>query len=468
MTMKGAPSFFPHVENASRVLTSKLNCRACFARETLRVGGVTCRFGEHKFYRDPPAELDVACGDDEPHPADANDLFDPVLVLYDLAGLHRRSRHGIIVPRANAIRPGFMRQGWLATKQSANHVRKRPAVARRALAGLLLTSETRRMRRQHFAAATLGFALLGFQPMNARADDPAVRKFGEGTAASEQHDWQRAESLFEESIRLSPSVGAYFNRGYSLEQLNRYADAYRNYREAERLARVRDDPRGVQAREAMIRLRPNVHYVELTVPASVAQTPGLRIVVDGSDVPESVRGEQILSDNPVHEVVVTSSGRQVWKRTAVADHERITVEVGTPIAQPEPPPLAPRTKKQQDATPASRVVAIVTAGTGLTVLAVDGIVSGVNLSKFNSLKAARDTDCARNGASILCRTDAEHAVNSRSDIALLGNVLLGVGAGLVVAGTTLWLVTPGDTRVGRLSPWFGATSAGLSWSRTLD
>jgi hypothetical protein len=74
-----------HVDHARDVLALDLHRRPRLAREAGDRLGVAERLGQEELERDLLVELDVVRGDDDPHPADAEDALDAVLAGEDVA-----------------------------------------------------------------------------------------------------------------------------------------------------------------------------------------------------------------------------------------------------------------------------------------------------------------------------------------------------------------------------------------------
>lgn len=309
------------------------------------------------------------------------------------------------------------------------------------------------------------FPILAIWSASGRAwaeDDPSTLKFAEGSTASGKHDWARAEALFQESIRLKPSVGAYFNRGYCLEQLGRFSEAYRDYREAERLAKLRDDARAAIAHESALRMVAKVHFIEVDVPASIANAPGLRVVVDGVELPQSVRQEQIVSETNTHTVTVTARDHAPWTRSDIPDHAKVVIELGPP-ARSTPERMPATSPASNTGMSTYRLTGIIAAGAGVATLAASGVIFLTGASTLSDLKSTRDGRCAGSlRSSDGCFAADTKAHQYRSDLATTTTVMDIVGAVLLAGGAGVYFLAPSAHERVNLAPAVGPRAAGLS------
>jgi tetratricopeptide (TPR) repeat protein len=178
----------------------------------------------------------------------------------------------------------------------------------------------------------------------------AVKKFEEGKRLRSEGKCNEALRPFEESLKAEKTIGAYYNLGFCHEQLKDYKKAFENYRAAEKMAHEKGDGREQEIREAGTRLlREVLHWVRLTVPETIADTPGLKVTVDGEVVPPSAYADEyVFRDRTTHDVVVSATGRKDWTLANQPDRKSIIALLGDPAPEKAltPPPGADATAER--------------------------------------------------------------------------------------------------------------------------
>lgn len=194
--------------------------------------------------------------------------------------------------------------------------------------------------------AALAFAVaLTAAGAPARADThaEAVKAFEEGRKLREANELDKAKLAFERSISIEPSIGATYNLALIHEQQRRPREAVDAYRQAEKLAHEKGDPREKDAAEARARVLEAHHHVVLQIAQDVASAPGLKVVLDGEVVPAEQLGGEVFRPPSSHELLVVATGRKDL-RTRAHDRQVIQVVLGEPAtgaAEGSPPPAAP-------------------------------------------------------------------------------------------------------------------------------
>ena len=186
------------------------------------------------------------------------------------------------------------------------------------------------------------FAATLFVSIPARADhQEAVRLFDDGRRLRDQKEFEKAARAFERSLKEEPSIGAYYNLGLVSEQLDKLRDAADAYRASKALAQKKNDSRVNDAVDALGKLLDTHNYITLTVPDEVATLPGLRVVVDGEDVPRAQFNGEVFRKETTHAVAVTAVNRKDLKLT-VANKQPVTIALEVAGAEGAPPPPPPK------------------------------------------------------------------------------------------------------------------------------
>ncbi len=196
------------------------------------------------------------------------------------------------------------------------------AVARIATAASLMT-----------ALATMTLST----PASADTHGDAVKAFEEGRKLRES-DAEKAATAFERSIKLEPSIGAYYNLGQVNEQLGRVREAVDAFRKAEKLAVQKGDARNKDAQDAWGKLLDTHNYVVLNVGDDIKATPGLTLIVDGIPVPQADYNGEVFRSATTHEVVVTATGRKDLRLPGLPNKQPVNVTLGAVASEPSTPP----------------------------------------------------------------------------------------------------------------------------------
>jgi len=271
----------------------------------------------------------------------------------------------------------------------------------------------------------------------------AKARFDEGAAAYRAGHYANAVELFLAADALAPSAALSFNVARAYEKLGETAKALRHYRDFLRRAPSAPNAREVRSRIATLETR----LVERGLQqVTVISEPEADLAVDGLWVGRTPwTGE--LRPGP-HRLVLSREGYGAQSRDfeLSAEHAMdVTVELGpslslraAPPAGPSvaPPPGAPvPAGPKSDRTPRSEGLGPwpwVTVGAGGAALASAGVLE--------LFRRSAESD-ARRANTQLAYADRLESMQARQTAA---RVLFGVGAGLVVVGTTLVIVDLGS------------------------
>lgn len=264
-------------------------------------------------------------------------------------------------------------------------------------------------------------------------------RFDEGAAAYRAGHYANAVELFLAADALSPSAALSFNVARAYEKLDETAKALRHYRDFLRRAPNAPNAREVRSRIATLESRLMQRGLQQV---TVLSEPEADLAVDGLRLGRTPwTGE--LRPGP-HRIVLSREGYGAQRRDfeLSAEHAMdVAVRLGpavspdaTPTAHPSvaPPPRAPvPAGPKGDVTPRSEGLGPwpwVTVGAGGVALVSAGVLELFRQS------AEKEASQATNQ---LAYADRLESMQARQTAA---RVLFGVGAGLVVVGTTLVIV----------------------------
>jgi serine/threonine-protein kinase len=211
---------------------------------------------------------------------------------------------------------------------------------------------------QHFAAALA----LGLTPLSASAGDPTLAEalFNQGKALMRTGDFAQACPKLSESYQQDPGTGTLLALARCQEGLGQLATAWTTYRSvigrAEQQGRL---DRAEAARRRAASLEPRLIKLKLEVPASVGALPDFVVLRDGSPLPKAAWDSAIPLDSGEHQIEARASGHIPWKKTitVATEGEEITVEVGAPEPDEQPPPVDP----DESAEPAAEEAPVATS-----------------------------------------------------------------------------------------------------------
>jgi hypothetical protein len=278
----------------------------------------------------------------------------------------------------------------------------------------------------------------------------ADRLFQEGLELMRAGDYATACPKLQKSLELDPGTGTRQNLGFCYEAVGRTASAWSQFNAVVSEARRSTPPRPDREKTAQQHadaLFAKLSYLTLVVPPA-ARTPGLKLLVDGADW---LPGEALPADPGTRTIEATAPGFRPFRTEATldAEHPRVVVAVPAleplapvvvtapaPAAVPSPGPATAPTAIGAPSPPAGsssqRTLGYVTAGLGVTSIAV-GAVAGL-------LALEKNSDSRGCGAAPSC-VDASYS--SANTLAWVADVAL--PAGIVATGVGLYLVLTSPT-----------------------
>lgn len=206
-------------------------------------------------------------------------------------------------------------------------------------------SESRPPRPRSSIAAISALMVLAASPA-ARAQAPdavaqADAAFKEAQRLHAAGDDAAACPKFAESKRLAPAVGVTLHLADCYAKTGRSASAWREFGEAEKMAREKGDKRADLAAERAAALAPNLSRLTVAVPADAAKS-GEQLTLDGAPLPPESWNTPTPVDPGDHAVVVTLPGQPSRTLTVHVDGGGSSVTLATGLASsPATPAFVP-------------------------------------------------------------------------------------------------------------------------------
>jgi hypothetical protein len=276
-------------------------------------------------------------------------------------------------------------------------------------------------------AAALAAALTALA-IDATAANPSTQRadalFDEGTRLLEEGKYAEACPKLEESRRLAGGVGVTMYLAECRENTGKRVNAAALFREAEALARARQDKRADLARE-------RAEKIEATLPKIVLQpahadAEGLTIAIDGVAVESIAWGQPLPIDEGHHVVRATAHGMAPEERTFDAT-AGATTTLALAIerrATSSPPPREDSSRSLQ------RPIGIALGALGVVGVGLGAGFGVAAKSKLDASNAQGHCDasdkCDSTGLSL--RSDALSAATISTVAFIVGAVALGGGA----------------------------------------
>lgn len=290
--------------------------------------------------------------------------------------------------------------------------------------------------------------------------------FDEGKRLMAANNHAEACPKLVESQRLDPGGGTLFAIALCHEAEGKTATAWADYTVA--LAEARKDGRKDREQAAADRvkgLEPRLTRLRIVI---TQKTPGLELMRDGGLVGEAQWGLALPIDPGEHAFTARAPGKVEWKDTFDVRGEGRTVDVTIPALNDAPkPPAAPAlapvtvppppTSERPPAEPSMQKTWAIVAGTaGLVSIGVGLGFGFAATSKWSDAEAACPNNRCTNPADTTLGDDAGAAAD-------VSTVLVGLGAGAVLAGVILWLTAPRDSSRGvRIAPTVAKDTVGVS------
>jgi hypothetical protein len=319
-----------------------------------------------------------------------------------------------------------------------------------------------------WGAFAVAFAVSGSAHAQEPAERQAERVFTEGRELVRAGKCNEAIPKFLESLRLHESVGAHLSVAQCLET-NDPAGAWRQFREAERLAQRTEDQRASFARAHAAALESRLALVRIQVQGESAEA---QVRIDGRAIDLSVPVAVVAPGE--HVVEATLPTKAPWSQHVRATigqtvDVRVTFEstdtrrdATTGAASQPPSPARGASETSQDTrTPQSkpgstqRTIGLVVGAVGVAGVIVGSIAGLVAMSARTDAKTACETgggtfpnSCTGDISAVNSKV---HSAGTSADIATVGFI---AGAALLGVGATVYLTAPhAPTAIAaRLSP----------------
>lgn len=240
------------------------------------------------------------------------------------------------------------------------------------------------MIRQTLAAGSATVALLACAAARAQSGEMARADalFNAGKELRDAGQWADACPNFAESKRLAPGVGISLYLADCYEHIGRPSNAYQEFREAERLARERNDKRADTAHTRALALESKLGGLLIEAPTAAAgEAP--EVLLDGARVPPEQWNIAMTVDPGDHVVTITARGQppRLLKAHVDAGYRPTTVQIEQtaptpPAATPAAPPPTEAPAAESDTGRTMRTG----AGVALTTVGVVGIGIGTWLA----------------------------------------------------------------------------------------
>jgi len=181
------------------------------------------------------------------------------------------------------------------------------------------------------------------------------------------------------SQQLAPAIGVTLYLADCYERIGRNASAWREFREAEKLARARSDKRADVAAQRATALEPTLGRLTVSATPQVAKA-GAEVSVDGAALSQEFWGSALAVDPGDHVVTVASPGQPARTFVAHVDasNPSAVVTVGEPDVAPAAAPAAATVEAApaETATPSNGRTAGRIAGVGLMIAGAAGVGVG--------------------------------------------------------------------------------------------
>ncbi|MBI2393066.1 MAG: hypothetical protein HYV09_26010 [Deltaproteobacteria bacterium] len=258
---------------------------------------------------------------------------------------------------------------------------------------------------------------------------------------------REARDAFKRAYELTGALGALRNLAYVEKGLGMIASAARSFRDLARKAPLDPKPErrawADYARKEADELEPRVPRLTVKV---VDDVPGLKITLDGTDLPRAAWNTSIDIDPGKHSVHAEAPGRLPFEGSATLaekQNKAISVVLFADSKHPSDTQAAP-----------SKTLPIV-------VTAVGAAAVGVGLGLGYASMKKRDDSCDANK---LC--DPQGLDDGRA-LATGSTIVTAVGAAALTVGIVWWALTPSapkkdSDRGAHLSPWASRDGAGLA------
>jgi hypothetical protein len=317
----------------------------------------------------------------------------------------------------------------------------------------------------------------------------AVAAFQDARSLIEAGHCEQAIPKLQASLTFEPSIGAELSLADCYETTDPLA-AWKQLKEAQRLAYIKHDERMTAARNRAAALEPRLAVVRVVIPAVTMDLPGLEVRMDGSIVDKFYYGDgSAVAVYPGrHRLTVTAPSKAPWTLTFEASQENpvtasprledtfseppaaspaVVPQVATapppaPLAPAEPLPPAPG---EHRAGTTRRTVGLVLGGVGVTGL-IAGIVTGaIVFGEKGTLDGLCNNNYPQCGSNVVA---ANHDYSTARSLGVVSDVGFIAGGAALVTGAVLYLSVPRSTSPAaafRVSP-LGVLGGGVMITRS--
>jgi hypothetical protein len=324
-------------------------------------------------------------------------------------------------------------------------------------------------------------------PALGRAQDPkavAQALFEEARKLMKDGKYAEACPKLQESQRLDPGLGTKLNLALCHEGEGKIATAWSMFVEARSEARKESDAKREQfAADHVAKLEPQLSRLTVTV-SGAADVEGLEVTLDGTPLGRPSWGLALPIDPGEHTLAAVAPRYERWEQKVVIEPAASTQSVEIPALVPGPPePVQPLPVPGEQPPPVpqpppamggdtgtndgsgQRIAGFVVGGVGV-VAAIVGVAFGAAaISKEGDADDACPPDSSPTGpdGTLLCSEEAIQASDAAKTNALLSNVFLFGGIGLVGVGLVVVLTAPSapeGAATATLTPTAGPTGGG--------
>ena len=260
----------------------------------------------------------------------------------------------------------------------------------------------------------------------------ADKLFDDGRRYLQNKEYQLACTAFEESQAADPALGTELNIALCYEEWGHVAAAYHAYREAERIATEKKDPRVKTAQKKLAELAPKVPHVGFDLPPG-ADSAAI-FLLDGKEIDRGGFAGEIEVEPGPHAIEARVPGQDP-KTTRfdieIGEHKRVTVDLPQIVVKQQPsskivaPPV-----KERDPQRFWAGIGLVSGG-GIAI-AVSGTVALLARSDYAKQIANCPGDVCETHAAYTATNDDRSRANAMTFVAAGGLVLAGVGAYLLL------------------------------------
>ena len=299
-------------------------------------------------------------------------------------------------------------------------------------------------------------------PARAQATDVnreamAEALYQDGRKLMKERHFAEACPKLAESHAIDPAGGTVLLLALCYEQIGKTASAWVKFNEARAAAR-RDgrEDREERAEQHIAKLEPQLSRLTISVAAETATVDGLRISIDGAEVPKLAWARGLPADPGSHRIDASAPSKRPWSTVVElgANGARATVEVPmledlppTESVEPAAGPTKPATAALGPQTPASDTGSSTgsSANTFAWIVGGLGVVTLAGGGYFGIRALDRDSDARDRCPNNTCTDPKGVELNedARKD-AMRANALVGAGLVLVGVGTYLWLSAPDE------------------------